>query len=339
MSSRPAPHADRQAGQVAGAEGGGLGDRATPRPAVAGGVGQRLDERRVGGHPAVDAQRGDREPGVGLGRLDQVGAAVGDALEHGPHDLRPAGAAGEPEQRAARAVVPVGRAEAEQRGHVDDAVGGRRTRRRRRGCAAARRGSRGRRRSHSTLVPADSMIASTPQVTSPPRRPGDDRERAVAGAARRSPDGRSPVHTSSMPPVPNVIFARPGARSPGRSATPAGRRRAGDQRRAGQRGGLADGADGVDDARAASPAGCASGRSTCVVPAAGVGVEQPGDRGVGAVGDVQRAVGQRPGHPRVDRAEAQVAARGSGRSWSSSQATLVADWFGRQGEAVLGARR
>ena len=46
--------------------------------------------------------------GVGLGRLDQVGAPVGDALEHGPHDLGPAGAPGEAEQRAPGAVVPRG---------------------------------------------------------------------------------------------------------------------------------------------------------------------------------------------------------------------------------------
>ena len=63
--------------------------------------GQRLHEGRVGGHPAVDAQVVDGEAGVGLGRLDQVGAAVGDALEHGPHDCARVDAAGEAEQRAA----------------------------------------------------------------------------------------------------------------------------------------------------------------------------------------------------------------------------------------------
>ena len=36
--------------------------------------------------------------------------------------------------------------------------------------------------------------------------------------------------------------------------------------------------------------------------------EQPGDAGVGGVGDVQGAAGQRPRHPGVDRAEAEVAA-------------------------------
>ena len=59
---------------------------------------------------------GDRDAAVGLGRLDQVGAPVGDALEHGPHDLGPARAPGEAEQGAAGAVVPVRRAQAEQGG-------------------------------------------------------------------------------------------------------------------------------------------------------------------------------------------------------------------------------
>ncbi len=49
--------------------------------------------------PAVDAQTRDGDARVGLGRLDEVGAAVGDAFEHRPHDLRTAGAAREPEQR------------------------------------------------------------------------------------------------------------------------------------------------------------------------------------------------------------------------------------------------
>ena len=60
---------------------------------------------------------------VRLGRLEQVGAAMGDPFEHGAHELRPAAATGQPEQRAARAVVPVRRAEAHQRRHVHHAVG------------------------------------------------------------------------------------------------------------------------------------------------------------------------------------------------------------------------
>ena len=44
------------------------------------GVGERLHERRVVGHAAVDAQRRDRDAAVGFGRVDEVGAAVRDAL-------------------------------------------------------------------------------------------------------------------------------------------------------------------------------------------------------------------------------------------------------------------
>ena len=61
----------------------------------------------------------DRQAGVGLGGLDEVGAAVGDALEHRPHDVGRRRAARDPEQRAARPVVPRRRAQAEQRRHVD----------------------------------------------------------------------------------------------------------------------------------------------------------------------------------------------------------------------------
>ena len=61
-------------------------------------------------------------PAVGLGRVDEVGAAVRDAFEHRADDLGAAGAAGEAEQRAARAVVPRRRAEAERRGHEHDAA-------------------------------------------------------------------------------------------------------------------------------------------------------------------------------------------------------------------------
>ena len=148
-----------------------------------GGVGECLHEGGVVGHPAVDAQRGDREAGVRLGGVDEVGAALGHALEHGPHDLRPLAAAGEAEQRAAGAVVPARGAEAEQSGHVDDAVGSSRS-------GWPRRGSRRRvammprsSRSHSTLVPAESITASTPQVVVAVPAPRHDREAAAVALA------------------------------------------------------------------------------------------------------------------------------------------------------------
>ena len=64
-------------------------------------------------------------------------------------------------------------------------------------------------RSHSTQVPADSMMASTPQVTLPPRR------QAMMGMVPAGPraiwTGRpGPTHWSSIPPVPKVALACPG---------------------------------------------------------------------------------------------------------------------------------
>ena len=157
------------------------------------------------------------------------------------------------------------------------------------------------------------MTASTPHVISPPRRQATigNVPAGAAGAGRRA---SGPTQRSSMPPVPKVILAGPGGRSPGRRATPAGRRRSpAIGRRAGQRGGLADDAGRVDDRRAAPPSGCAARRARASSQSAGVGVSSPVTRGVGAVGDVERALGQRPGDPGVDGAEAQVAGRGRGR--------------------------
>ena len=63
-------------------------------------------------------------------------------------------------------------------------------------------------RSHCTLVPAASITASTPQTQRPPWR------QATIGNVPcsfrcASRGGDSSSTTSSMPPVPNVIFASP----------------------------------------------------------------------------------------------------------------------------------
>ena len=68
-------------------------------------------------------------------------------------------------------------------------------------------------RSHSTLVPADSMIASAPHVRWPPRLHATIGN-VPCSLRRADAGGVVPVHTSSMPPVPNVIFARPGRTQP-----------------------------------------------------------------------------------------------------------------------------
>ena len=174
--------------------------------------------------PPSTRRRRDRMPGVGLGRLHEVGAAVGDALEHRAHDLRPAGAAGEAEQRAARAVVPLRRAEAEQRGDEHDAAACRRT-------ARDARATRGR-------------VAMTPEVVAQPLhvRAGREHDRleppGVGPSCRHAMIGNVPPRRGSRTaarssPSDEVEHAagaerdlrrHRGARSPVRRATPAGRR-------------------------------------------------------------------------------------------------------------------
>ena len=143
--------------------------------------------------------------------------------------------------------------------------------------------------------------------------PRDDRERAVLAALRerrRRVVEHDVEHAAGAERDLGVAAA---ARSPGRRATPAGRRRA---RRSAAR----------PAARVASPttpaestivgiiaAGTPSVVEHRCVPPRRVAVLQPGDRGVRRVGHVQRAVRQRPRDPRVDGAEAELAARGRGR--------------------------
>ena len=132
-------------------------------------------------------------------------------------------------------------------------------------------------------------------------RLGAPRQRAAVGTRRRSgtcrarcagptPGGSAPPHTSSMPPVPNVIFARPGV-----DAALADERRllvadeAGDRWAAGQRRRLAD-----DAADESTRSGSSAGRDAeevedAPVPLAAVDGEEAGDGGVGVVRDVQLA--------------------------------------------------
>ena len=68
-------------------------------------------------------------------------------------------------------------------------------------------------RSQSTLVPAESMIASAPHVRCPARLHATIGN--VPCSLRRADDGAVvPVQTSNIPPVPNVILARPGRTHP-----------------------------------------------------------------------------------------------------------------------------
>ena len=158
-------------------------------------------------------------------------------------------------------------------------------------------------------------------------RPGDDREGAVArrlasaGAARTGADVEHPAGAErdlgppgrTQPwPTSDACWSPTSAAIGGRRAAPSPRRARRRSRRA----------------AAASPAGMPSSVED---PARSTPTRRSGSRPVtaafGVVGDVQRAAGQRPRQPRVDGAEAQVVGvRPS--TWSSSQASLVADWFG-----------
>ena len=79
-----------------------------------------------------------------------------------------------------------------------------------------------------------------------------------------------------------------------------------DDRRPGKRGGLADGAGGVDQAGE-----CGGGDGEAIedglVPAGRVGGHQTGDGGVARVGHMVTAFGEVPDDPGVDRAETEVA--------------------------------
>ena len=68
-------------------------------------------------------------------------------------------------------------------------------------------------RSHSTQVPADNMMASTPQVIRPWRCQAAMGN--VPAPPRRGKSGRCvPTQQSSMPPVPKVTLANPGRVQP-----------------------------------------------------------------------------------------------------------------------------
>ena len=186
-------------------------------------------------------------------------------------------------------------------------------------------------RSHSTLVPADEHDRlEAPRELAVPA-PRDDREGARPGPAR-SNAGRSVAEArSSMPPVPNVILARPGRTQP----WPMQRRLlvaddAGDRRRARQRRRLADDAGRVDDGREHGSAGCAAARARRSSQPRAVCADEAGDAGVRRVGHVGGAVrrGSRRSRCRRCRSTGRGSLVRSGSARSSRNASLVADWLG-----------
>ena len=91
--------------------------RARARPRRCAGVASASAWRNVAvrGHATVDLHPADVASPRRARRPRQVGAPVRDSLEHGAHDVGPVRPAGQADERAAGAVVPVRRAEAEQR--------------------------------------------------------------------------------------------------------------------------------------------------------------------------------------------------------------------------------
>ena len=150
-------------------------------------------------------------------------------------------------------------------------------------------------------------MASRPQISSSPRRQATIGN--VPAGPRPPNDGRcGPTHE-----VEHAAGAEGDLGRAGGDAALADERRllvaddAADQRRAGQGGGLADGAARVDEGGHGRQ-GDAELLEHGVVPAGGVGGEQAGDAGVADVGGVDLALGEVPDDPGVDRADAEVAA-------------------------------
>ena len=115
-----------QPGEIGGAERGGFLDhRAIDRRVEQ--IGEALHGPVRRGHAAVDAEHdvgGLRVRPVGAHRGPEIEGLVADAFQRGMREFGGAGVAGEAEQRAADARIPVGRAEADEGRHQIDALHG-----------------------------------------------------------------------------------------------------------------------------------------------------------------------------------------------------------------------
>ena len=114
-----------QPGEIGGAECRGFLDhRAIDRRVEQ--IGEALHGPVRGGHAAVDAQHvgGLLARPVGAHRVPEIEGLVADAFQRGVREFGGAGVAGEAEQRAAHAGIPVGRAEADEGRHQIDALHG-----------------------------------------------------------------------------------------------------------------------------------------------------------------------------------------------------------------------
>ena len=141
----------------------------------------------------------DRVAAVALGRLDEVGAAVGHPFEHGPDDLGPTRAPREADERAAGAEVPHRGAQAEQRRDEPDVARGRRSR--------------------AATASDSSAVARMPEVVAQPLDTGAGREHdrlGAPGGLAADPEGddgegaRAPACGLRRPrPVPGALVEHP----------------------------------------------------------------------------------------------------------------------------------
>ena len=237
------------------------------------------------------------------GRLQQVGPAVGDALEHRPHHLGATAAPGQAEQGPSRPEVPVRGPEAEQGRHEVDTPG-----------VAHRRGhrlGRGGRIDQPEVVaePFDGGPGGQhDRLDAPGEGPGPsprhDRE-AAAGAADVEGGAVAHAHIEHGARAEGGLgLTRPGAGLADQRRLLISRH-AGDGRPAGEGGGRRDRPGRIHDG-GKNRRRDAQRLQNRVGPAAGVSGHEAGHAGIGGVGHVGLSTGEVPDDPGVHGAEGQV---------------------------------
>ena len=227
---------------------------------------------------------------------------MGDAFQHGPHQLRSPRSAGETEHRAARPEVPLGGAESEQgrdRDHATGVLAG----------SGYRVGLGGAGDDAEVFdKPVHGAAGGQHDGLDAPRElpvplPGDDGE-----AAALAPDGEpgprlAQAHVQHAPRTEGGL----GQARPGAALTDQRRLLIADQRaqlRAQRQGaGVAERPGGVDHGREGIEMDAETFHRLGAPAALTVEAVEPGHGGVAGIGDVQPAAGQLPGQPAIDRAE------------------------------------
>src|SRR6266446_5013800 len=302
-----APEADAEPGEIGGAETGRLDDGRPVHRRIEH-VGLELAEEVVGDGAAIHAEPRQRRLGVGGHRLQHVAALEGDRLQRGARQMRPRGAAREPENGAACVRIPVRRAEPDEGRHE---------------VHAARVGHRAGQGVRLGGVRDDPEAVAQPlnggagdedgaleRIGRPPTEaPGDRRQQPV----RRDHRALAGVDEGEAARAVRVLgLARPEARLPEERgllvARDAGDRHAARQpaevRRLGAR-------PGRIHERGQHLGRHVEQGAHAVIPVDAGEVQAERARGVADVGGVHAAAGQLPQEPRVDGAEGQLAARGT----------------------------